>query len=528
MKLIQRLVTYLSLFLVFVSCLWILLIDPSWAYTHKSDVETTSKISLNLDPAYTHKSNVKITSKIPPNPDFNGDVNYISDFAWQTFIALNWSAHCDGKPFPEEGIKIWEKPDPPRVWEFYSYPEQVFLSKGENPKDEHGKFKHQFSPPQCLPEINNEKLKSEYLAKYLAELPKLRLQEGTSKYEGEISILDPKFPLVDRKGNYIMNEGRINPIEVNQIIEKGWYDAKNLKDFYSSSNFLLVCSEKKSLNEGVGRISDYCNDQHNNEGAIEVKAAWMVAKDMKEEEKKKYYITQRGIEVDTEDGNKVPKIVDVALVGFHILRKTSNAGWIFATFEHINNAPDNKDIEKQKNTDENYHLYDPNCKGEICPENNHSTAKKPYLWGLKETDISPKSPDHVTNTIYAMTKTMGKYEPQIHSQITREHPLSEEVKEINKHWTTSQKWGEEKVWPQYYQLIGVQWLSSPEVVVKTDYDEYLVGNEHLANVALEPFNQQNNSCFKCHQNKAKLPDGKSFADLSFFMRRAEDSSNNSN
>ncbi|NEO57735.1 MAG: hypothetical protein F6K54_34535 [Okeania sp. SIO3B5] len=509
MKLIQRLVTYLSLFIAFVSCLWMLHINPSLAYTNDSEVGIASKTPLNLSLAYTtNDSEEKIISKIPFNPMAQDGVQFFNNFAWKTFIALNWPADCNTREaFPEE-TKIGQKPDSPRVWEFYSYPEEVFLSKGQNPKDQDGKLKYQFSPPQCRPKANNEKL-----LKHLANMPNLGLLEGASKYKGEISILDPDISLVDRKGNYIMNEERINPIEVNQILKNDWYDAKNFKKFNSSDNlFKLVCSKKVDGYDS----SNYCNE-YDNEGAIEIKAAWMVAQDMDEKEREKYYITKRAIDIDTEDGNKVPKIVDVALVGFHIFHKTSYAGWVVATFEHIKNAPDNNDIEKQNNTDENYNLYDTNCAGKRCPGNNRVTAQEPYLWGLKETD---KSLDNVTNTIYAMTNNRGKNEAQVPSQITRENPIDIYEEKSNEKWQKLFK--SMNAWPQFYQLIGVQWLGNPGLLfTASDVSESLNGEEHLANVALEPFDQKLSSCFKCHY-RAKLPNSNAPADLSFLIGHAED------
>ncbi|NES68664.1 MAG: hypothetical protein F6K24_27265 [Okeania sp. SIO2D1] len=533
MKLIQRLVTYLSLFFAFVSCLWILLINPSLAYTYDSEVKITSKIPPYPSLPYTYPMATETQSDdiaqetqsddtvedIPINPIAKEGAEYFRDFAWETFIALNWPADCKtGEAFPEDEIKIGQKPDQPRVWEFYSYPKEVFSSNRQTDMKD-GKFNSQYSPPQCQGQNSDNAT----LLESMAKLPKLTLSTGISKDGTEIGTPRLAMPLVDRKGNYIMSEERINPIEVHQIVTNGWYDAKNITTFNDQKkSFQLVCSQKKpGYNTSVS--NKYCNnnDDYDKEGAIEIKPAWMVAKDMNEKERKKYYITKRAIKVETKNGKK-DKIVDVALVGFHIFQKTSYAGWVISTFEHIKNAPDNKDIERKENINENYHLYDPNCKGETCPKNNSLTAKKPYLWGLKETDQSLDKESNniynVTDTVYAMTRN----EPQIPSQITREDPLSVEEKLSNKKWTESDEWGEEKVWPQYYQLIGVQWLVDPRIAFSYSFN--LHGKKHLANVALEPFNQKSSSCFECHAKYAKLPGSDVPADLSFLMRRTKKSS----
>ncbi|NEN89185.1 MAG: hypothetical protein F6K48_09825 [Okeania sp. SIO3H1] len=499
MKLTQRLVTYLSLFFVFVSCLWILQIDPSWAYTYESEMQTTSNLG-----------DLKACKKVIPYYPCNKELpKYFYDFAWKTFVGLNWPAECKDE-FVGKDVKIKEKGKAP-VWEFYSYPKEVFLANGQKPKDK----KTSFYPPQCLNKDDDATL-----LEHLKNMPKLRLSTGISinNSRGKPTYIGDMRPLIDRNGNYIMNEERINPIEVNQIVKNGWYDAENLKNFNLNHNekpFKLVCSKENP--EYDKKTSDkYCNN-YENEGAIEIKAAWMVAKDMKDEERNNYYITQRAIEVDTEDDKK-DKIVDVALVGFHIFQKTSYAGWVISTFEHIRNAPDTD----QNKTDGNYNLYN-NFSEKVCGTE-HTTEAKDYLWGLENTNPGQdKSPDNVTNTIYAMIKTDGKNVPRTPSQITRKNPIDAGVKKINEDWQKLLKDKQKNggnTWLQFYQLIGSQWLRSPNA-------KNVNRNQNLANVAFEPFGQnfeKSQSCFSCH-SRAKLPNSNVPADLSFMIRRAESSKN---
>ncbi|NES72186.1 MAG: hypothetical protein F6K24_46835 [Okeania sp. SIO2D1] len=262
MKLIQRLVTYLSLFFAFVSCLWILPIDPSLADVHDSDIKTTPIEAYD--------------KAIPYYPDNKESPKSFYDFAWKTFVGLNLPAECKTDEVVGEDVTIEEKRKAP-VWEFYSYPKEVFLANGQKPKDK----KTSFSPPQCLNKDDDA-----ILLEHLKNMPKLRLSTGISinNSKEKPTYIGDMRPLIDRNGNYIMNEERINPIEVNQIIKNGWYDAENLKNFnlnHSKKPFKLVCSKENP--EYDKKTSDkYCN-KYENEGAIEIKAAWMVAKDMKDD-----------------------------------------------------------------------------------------------------------------------------------------------------------------------------------------------------------------------------------------------------
>lgn len=177
-----------------------------------------------------------LSCTIPANPNRaispKNTENYIGDFAWQTFVALNWPADCKGLPKPN-----YDDRESPRVWEFYNYPENIFLNEGKDPRNE-GEVPS-IVPPQCKVAISDE------------QLTPIHLTEG----EGDpINILmaASRKPLIDQSGNYVLNEIRINPIEVKQIVDKGWYSADNLKNFFEQQApslekaplFELVCSEK--------------------------------------------------------------------------------------------------------------------------------------------------------------------------------------------------------------------------------------------------------------------------------------------
>jgi hypothetical protein len=467
MKLIQRLVAILSIILACV-VVGILLVLP----TKHAQAQSNSVPSVELG------------NSIPDNPKHNTPPKTpeeeFGQFAWETFVALNWPADCSNGSPKEE--KIGQDPDAPRVWEFYQFPEDIFKPNGAEPN-------HQpVVPPQCSgdsqPVARNLRL-TEFASNSI-------LKPANLWSNADLRTLLPSHkPLVDRAGNYILNEARMNPIEVNQIVNKGWYAAKNLAQFDNKFDnegnpFELMCSNKQIYPSNLhSKVPCSGNDF---EGVIELKAAWMVFPDpVPDQRKSKYYTTTRTFDVETVNGEKKSVTVPVGLVGFHIVHKTSKNGWIWSTFEHKDNAPDDKD-KKQPPMD-HYNLFDKSCTGN-CGEN-EPHAKEPYRW----RDEFP----------HAVT-TMN--EQQTPSQITRLVPIPNLIAKLNSTWQNKlEAVPGASVW-QNYQLIGVQWLENPFVPYETNGNLRGVKPPKLANVTLEPYVQKSDlgsSCIACHSLAALPP-----------------------
>jgi hypothetical protein len=102
------------------------------------------------------------------------------------------------------------------------------------------------------------------------------LLDGYGQLKPEFSLKDidaaNQIPLVDRQGNYVVNEIRLNPIEYNQILKEKWYDATELDELVKSNKqFQFVCSKGRETTTN----RTFC-DQYEAEGAIEIKAVWRV------------------------------------------------------------------------------------------------------------------------------------------------------------------------------------------------------------------------------------------------------------
>ncbi|WP_341525060.1 hypothetical protein WKK05_20855 [Nostoc sp. UHCC 0302] len=455
-----------------------------------------------------------ITSEIPVNPDIplvTSRLEVNSNFAWQDFIALNWPADCEGNPLVDK--KIGEAPEAPRVWEFYRTPGEVFLPKGKNPST------IQLTKPLTCQSDNKHELKllritesgklvtkDEFRkAEIIASRP---LLDDKSELTVPIETIFPlnEDPVIDQQGNYIINEIHINPVEFNQIVKNKWYDASNLEGFNDEQNkwFQLACSkDEEAFTDAV------CPDDEQ-AGAIEIKAAWRVFNDSTSNtEKSRYYTTKQqllipgksdecdaGKAVCSDTGEEFSQVVELGLIGLHIVHKTSRQGWIWSTFEQIDNVPDGNPEQGRR-----YTLFNPDCSGTNC-DTNTFLAKAPFLWRQQ--------------TPHAVTKVGGKIETQIPSQIVREAKIIESSADWQKEL---RKISDSSVW-QYYKLIGTEWLGNPQTPYNENIRQLLPQKPVLANVALEAYHQ-GVSCINCHSG-ASLPN-KAHADFSFLMNKAQSS-----
>ncbi|WP_434424516.1 hypothetical protein [Nannocystis pusilla] len=76
-------------------------------------------------------------------------------------------------------------------------------------------------------------------------------------------------------------------------------------------------------------------------GALELKAAWMEVPNPDDAQWNRYKLAQA---VVVDPATQKCQALTVALVGLHIIHKTqAQPTWVWATFEHVDNAPDAAD-----------------------------------------------------------------------------------------------------------------------------------------------------------------------------------------
>ena len=475
------------------------------------------------NPTFPEKRNI-----VPLNPT-SQEEKAINEFAWRVFIALNWPVDCQGQPLSasdQNSAKlIGQAPEKPRAWELYPSPKDVFLKKGATPpsldklpEDErclNDRAGSEIEYKQSLRLTETGELVGTQEFKEVETASRKNLLDGYGELNQELSLKDidaaNQIPLVDRQGNYVVNEIRLNPIEYNQILAEKWYDATHLADLVKSNKqFQFLCSKGRETTTN----RTFC-DQYEAEGAMEIKAVWRVFDQRNlAEEKAKYYTRTR--KISGKKGELLEQ-AELGLIGFHIMQKTSSRGWIWSTFEHIDNAPSCANHETAL-----YTLYNNECKTGKCQEN-RPYVKQPYFW-----DISDGEPKAVTLEEIAI-------KDQTPSQICRVNSISKSAMEQNQKWQESLKASaESSVW-QHYQLIGTQWLQNPGIPYSNtavSRREIIPARIPLTNVALEPY-AQGVSCIVCHTT-ARLPipgkfcqlngDSKNCADFSFLMDNARPTS----
>jgi len=498
------------------------------------------------------------SSQIPANPSELVE-DAIGNFAWQTFVALNWPTTTNCPNF-----KDLDSNHLPRAWEFYNSPEDIFLSDGTDPRNSQGVVPP-VTPSQCSrPESTSASMKLRLTE--IADHPQfVQPQKGDLLDSNDIKTdLPSGFALVDRFGNYVINEARMNPAEVGQIInaENRWYsmhelDSENFNNNVKVNPFQLLCSSQKKHGVYPTTASpkvpcrkddniDTSESDDTSMGAIEIKAAWMVLPDPAKPlpdsvkplpDQSKYYTTHRTFDVTPSDSKSKPQMsVPVALIGFHILQKTSATGWIWSTFEHIYNAPNSPIVNvncHKSQTPPYYNLYNP------CSENDPTYAKTTNKHSAKATQDG----SYLWGKDFPYAVTPDK-DPQTRSQITRQVTIDHTIASLNRQWQSALQ--DQKSVLQNYQLIGVQWLEFPTRPYPDkngDLNQSPLGNLKLINTALEPFpketemeaskkkgfeNINGSSCIGCHafarlpiKSKKSDDDPIPFSDFSFLMHRAQ-------
>lgn len=390
--------------------------------------------------------------------------NVINCFAWSSFLALNWAASSHpGAPDKSVPASDYAPGDmSPTVWESYISVEELFAGEAD---------------------MVIEAYKNSGYTKQFAQLSKIvpALHDlDESNLREEDAVLDELFQahgtwLTDQSGNLVWYEVRVDTTESDFIHDNQLYEYAALKSYGKA-------------NKGVWLPT----------GSMELKAAWKVVPAADVDAAKPYYKLSEALVPEIEgftQGNNPQPIFGkytkqtVALVGLHIIRKTESApNFIWATFEHIHNAP----TEGKVDPNISYSFYDKN-----------STAL-PNQSPVPSQDSlnSPVQVERIaTNTITDEINLLNK---QVHGVIRASNPNS--------------------VW-QYYRLVNVQWPQSPIADssnnTKVPLKKAGITPSNIANVTMETY-IQNKECMDCHQygsvNNTTIP-----TDYSFLFLRVKES-----
>ena len=426
---------------------------------------------------------------------FDLDSNLQADldvFSWQTFIGLSWPAQENG--MPDTSVTIGDAPKSKRVWQFYPSTGAVF-------------------PGQKVINCSNDE-----------DLPVLRLsaKAGLGNHTDNPFLESTGQPLIDRNGNFILYDIRLNEHEARWIEREGLNTIAGQKEHTDSVAF------------PVGWYANNDDRTGGSVGAMEIKTSWMILDDPAAHSD--YFVMDAHVHIDSLDveGGDAPLCfkASLGLVGMHILRKTRGpyrmsmgSGtldttnvtpqyWIWTSFEHIRNAPlatNPQDptqytvaistCDPPSNISTTFNLFNPACtlpNGDPCPTN--TAPAKPYLWST--------SPPYASSLL-----VNGKYG----TQVVRCFDIYSSTKAVNARF-------QEKlagtVWANY-MLIGTQWQGDPA----TSSGKPVPGSNgnlprYFSNTTLETYIQLKDfgSCISCHQSAKLAGNSDKSANFSYLLQ----------
>jgi hypothetical protein len=471
-----------------------------------SDTDPNSPDKKNpiLTPIDASTKNAILTSGLPcaevmtdQGPEATGVENRQRGFdfySWRTFIALS-------APFDKPKDVESSQPDTKTVWEdgnnFIPLLD-VMLPGGAKP---------QWDP-------NNRPVPAACLALHALHPDRMVVKMIEESFNQPFKT----GPLIDQRNNYAIFDILMNRVMFDYMVEHKLYsrtgqmsaDNANLKiDFPSADN----TADKV--------------------GAIMLKVSWKIL--TPEDDSSKFHHVNALVAMPiAADGQSDAPCLErtLGLVGIHIVHKTtSRPQWIWTSFEHKDNVPEQKDVDARDADPANnklsssYNFYDPSCPADKCAVN--------------ETPPRPWDPEPADQLQFRKSADGHMI---FNSQITRVIPLSEANKRMNSQF---QALLDSTVWKNY-MLIGTQWPSSfpcssdkvkDAIDPRTDFDKQPDMNcgpapFFMANSTLETFSQgqipqASSSCMACHGNatsylRPKKPNDVYFSqsDFTFMLEKA--------
>lgn len=370
-------------------------------------------------------------------------------YSWLTFVALNSPA--DGTTPIGKGAGPGG--DAPAIWESYKQLPDVMLENGAEPT----KWGEPAPiPPECGGGV---------------------VGPGAMVVHIEEETFNQPFksgPLIDQNGNYALFVILMNKDMFEYIRDNKLYSRKGQANFSESVNF-------PPGGNGPNPAAAV--------GAIMVKASWKVLAG--NDDPKKFHTIDGLIYTPKSDNPKRDATCvrkKLGLIGFHVGHKTTTAPqWLWTTFEHVANVPEEADASAGRNLLAHYNFYDPGCDPSKCPINRlppmpWDPAVQPFPNGFK-------------------------------SQIARVVPVTSDVVRMN---ALSQAVAGIKgtVW-ENYMLVSTQWPSNFQCATSKDPSAQpdpmcAPAPTYLANTTLETYSQgtiplASSSCIACHFNATTHP-----------------------
>lgn len=431
-------------------------------------------LSTSLD-ALAQDSGVKLTPDVPAEVAPRTQAEF-DGFGWKEFVALNWPANADGTP--SKDFRIGENDSAARVWQYWMGPGAVLLPDGSKPT---------WVPGGGLTGLQLTKAPEDIQTQFVDAL---------------------HFPIVDQERNFVVMGLGMNKVMFDYIVRNNLYNREGQR---SDAN-------GKPLRVNQEKFVDFPA------GSIEFKTAWRVfpaspsPADL--ELMKRYFISKSVVRIgakNSEDGKEQKIMVNLGLVGMHIIQKTpGNPQWVWSTFEQVDNLePPERDRGKIKPT-----FQDPS-------QPPQDPILTPVPKGATPNTTDPTKP-YMEPYIWALTAPYAVPNARIPTQVHRVTPI-QETAGVNEKWQEALKAVNADSRWQYYQQISTQWPTKPYARkpgekppaggVSIATYEGAPTPRILANVPMEVYNQKTSSCLVCH-SKAFTTNG-DYADFSYVLQLAK-------
>lgn len=414
-------------------------------------------------------------------------------FAWKEFIALNWPTTPNANFGAPRDLNFVQ-------WETYMPREVLFPDDGSK-------------PPAWGTLVSDEYSSLFKSQKLLLKKTQTKLLTFVSKIEendAEVNF-SPSQAAPFNKPSWMGAQNGTN-VWYEIMLNKDYYDYIVKKGFYNAQ----VQHDTVKLNQPI----NFPQGQYTGGvvGAIELKAAWMEVNDLKSPKWLRYKLSNATV---LDPITKKLRNTVVALVGLHILHKTQNQPtWVWATFEQIDNTPDNNNLNGPAPSQYGYNFYNPNC------TNQQVTIKTSAGDSTKVVTCTPNtSPPYYLNQagpVATQSTRINNIDPKDAAPI---NALMQQ--NIKKFYPNS-------VW-QYYELVDVIWSQSfqpdPTTAIASprniNSSSMLSGALIVANSTMETYVQTTKTCFNCHVYSTIAPypqdtvNNSKFGDFSFAISFAK-------
>ncbi|SDZ77684.1 hypothetical protein [Microbulbifer marinus] len=415
----------------------------------------------------------------------------IYEFAWQSFIALNWPYKVGGvrgQPDPKvplAPIANTTNPDKVVVWETYMSPETVFVHPQDWPvvwgqPDFSGLLR--VSKPPC------------YVGGYQYGQP---FAPGINQPYTNANV--PTGPVVDQNKEYLRVEVTLSQPYFNYIKQFGYYDADTqtsaVKKYIQFANDTgdapppaIKPSDDASRFQPLPTGLEFYLDglpKYALQGMTEVKAAWKVLKTEGEGADIPGRYFRRMMQFPQPDGSLSEPML-MGLVGFHIHRVTP-FGHLPSTFEHV----DNVRVRKRR--------FDPLPVPKHPALNPGRGNGRPVRYANGYEVNGESGVAGVIPLPYKQGDSLIPIDEREQVNVSRVTPIPRDVQRVNYKY---QRLLKDSVW-SYYQLIGTQNknLETPNRHLGPGIPGPQRSNvQNLVNTTLETYTQKGFSCARCHLN----------------------------